>query len=235
MKRKIIIGLAGTAGSGKDTVASMINCIYKYGSSASYTKWLEFKNNIEASKNIYHFADNVKKCLSIMFNIDVNMFNDRKHKDEYFYVINERRFVDYDQANKYYFIIENTDLAYESLGYYIRHKPKCCIKLRTLMQYFATDICREYLDDNIWINSTLNEAVENSHLRDISIIADVRFANEAAALRHKQRGIVIKLTRNVAKLNHSSEYICFECDYEIENNGSLQQLFYKILEIIQKL
>ena len=235
MKRGIIIGLAGAAGSGKDTVASMINCIYRYGTATSYNRWIEFKQKEESNKNIFHFADNVKKCLSIIYNINEAAFSDRKYKDEYFYVLNERRFIDYKQANEHYFIIENSDLIKENLSYYILRKPKSCIKLRTLMQYFATDICRKHLNEDIWINSTLYYAAENSAIHSISIIADVRFSNEAAALRYRQKGIVIKINRNIIKLNHSSENINFECDYEIDNNGSLQQLFYKILEIIQKL
>lgn len=235
MKRGIIIGIAGTAGSGKDTAARMISYIYRRGSAANYAKWLEYDRVVEKYPNIIHFADNVKKCLSIIYNIPLEYFNNRCYKDEYFYILNEKRFIDYTTANREYFIIEHSDLMNEPLAEHVSHKPKCCIKLRTLMQYFATDLCRYHLDDDIWIKSTMAEIISIMDITDVGIIADVRFQNEASYIKNKQNGIIIKLTRNTIKLNHSSEKINFECDYEIENNGSLQKLFYKILEIIQKL
>ena len=235
MKRGIIIGLAGVAGSGKDTAATMISYIYKHGSAANYAKWLQYHAIVKKYPNIVHFADNVKECLSIIYDIPLEYFNNRMYKDEYFYVLNEKRFIDYTTANKEYLIIENSDLMHEPLSEHIFRKPKCCIKLRTLMQYFATDICRYHLSDDIWIKSAIWKAISTLDITDVGIIADVRFQNEASYIKNKQNGIIIKLTRNTTKLNHSSEKINFECDYEIENNGSLQQLYYKILEIIQKL
>lgn len=231
MKTDIIIGIAGTANSGKDTVASMINFIYKYRTAANYGKWLMEKEKIET--NIFHFADPLKECLSIMFGIDKTMFYDRKYKDEYLYVFSERRFIDYKIAQNY-FIIEHSDLDQNPLSYYI-DKPKACITLRTLLQYFGTDICRENLDYDIWIKATLRKAVDWCKWNRVAVIADVRFNNETEAIRHRHKGIVIKLTRNINKNSHKSENINFECDYEIENNGTLQQLFYKVLEIIQNL
>ena len=234
MKRNILIGIAGKANSGKDTVASMIEYIYRVGTSANYTGWI-VKNNLLYTDVVTHFADPLKECVSIMFNIDKSVFYDRKYKDEYFYIFNERRFIDYQQANKSYNIIEHSDLDYKTLSELIFQNPKSCIKLRTLLQYIGTDICRKYINEDLWINSTLNKAIDISKNKGVCIIGDVHFENESDAIRHRTKGIVIKLVRGNDTSNHSSENINFECDYEIENNGTLQQLFYKILEIIQNL
>ena len=48
-------------------------------------------------------------------------------------------------------------------------------------------------------------------------------------------GGVIVLKRGETSANHSSEDIDFTGDITIENNGSLMQLFYKVLNYLQNI
>lgn len=234
MKQNLIIGLIGRSNSGKDTAASMINYIIQNGTAANYGDWCIRRNGIKP-KNIIHFADPLKDCLSIMFNINRDVFDDRNSKDNLYYVFKERRFINKKEV-KDYKIIDNKILSKEHLCMHIGN-PKSCITLRTLMQYFGTDICRNYLDNYIWINATMNKAINLANIYNVCIIADVRFFNEAYDIRVAHKGILIKLLRNEdSEINHISEDLdVLAYDYDIDNNGSLQKLFYNLLEIIQNL
>lgn len=233
MKQDIIIGIAGTLNSGKDTAASMINYIYYKFDNHSYADYISdiLKYDSILKYTNIHFADNLKKVLSIMFNIDINYFYDRDFKDNYYYVFSEREFIK--ELNNYKEITSD-DLKIMPLSCYIV-KPDACIKLRTLLQYFGTDISRRYLNNKIWIDSTINNAKDILKKYNYCIISDVRFANEAAAIRYENKGIVIGLQRNNSNDNHESEKIDFECDYYIDNNSTLIHLFTEIYKIIKNL
>lgn len=233
MKKNLIIGLIGHLNSGKDTAASMINYIIQAGTIANYADWYIRRNNIP--QNVIHFADPLKDCLSVMFNINRDVFDDRNAKDNLYFVFKERRFITKKEA-KDYKIITHEILSKEHLCMHIGD-IKSCISLRTLMQYFGTDICRQYLDQYLWINATMNKAVHLSNIYNVCIIADVRFFNEAYDIKVKHNGVLIRLTINDnIEINHSSEDLdSINYDYSVDNTGTLQKLFYNLLEIIQGL
>ena len=72
---------------------------------------------------------------------------------------------------------------------------------REFMQWFGTDIMRK-AHPNIWLNNTIKR-IEQEQPKT-AIIADVRFKNEADAIK-KAGGVVVRLTRRVHKDGHSSE------------------------------
>ena len=238
----MIIGIAGEANSGKDTIASMINYIISVGiTKAKYSDWLIYQNRIGSQKqlNVIHFADNLKDCLSIIYNIPREYFDDRKKKDKEYYLLNEQRFVDEKTfKTKYY------EVTFESLGDYSLNEliyddiTDIGIKLRTLMQYFGTNICRNLLDQDIWVKSTIDKARELADIYKICLIPDVRYVNEANAIRALYpNGKVIRVIRdnNNSSSNHSSEIIDFNVDIIIENNKTKMQLFYKVIEVYKSL
>lgn len=244
--KNYIIGIAGTKNSGKDTIASMINYIFAVGvTKANYEMWttrrIVYDNT--NSDRIIHFADPLKDVLSIIYNIPRKYFDDRKYKDEYWYCFNTNKFIENAnyKSGKYFELIKLDRLKSFSISDILsqyNHKL-VCIKLRTLMQYFGTDICRKYLTDVIWIKAALSKIVDKANARRLCIVPDIRFANEANAITiHNQSlyGGVIKVNRdNNDDYKHSSEIINFTVDFEINNNGTLMQLFYKVLEICQTL
>lgn len=239
--KNILIGIAGLANSGKDTVASMINYIHHVGvTKATYSDWLTHQvyYDINLKKRIIHFADPLKDCLSIIYNIPREYFDDREKKDEEFYLLNEGRFVKPDMFRNKYHEITIDHLKENSLNDLLHDTVhNVGIKIRTLMQYFGTNICRNNLHENIWIRSVIYKAAEIAENSGICIIPDVRFSNEAdAIIFHSFYGGVIKVNRKSNnKTQHESENIDFQCSDEIDNNGTKMQLFYKVLELYKQL
>lgn len=244
--KECIIGIAGCKNSGKDTVASMINYIFATGITRSnYADYVIRRKSIDISHKdrIIHFGDSMKDAMSIIFSIPRSAFDDRVKKDNEYWDYFNRKFITFGEVirDKNYYIVNN--LIDNNLNNVIQYsaakKQSLYIKLRALMQYFGTDICRNHIDNNIWINSTMSKAINIAINRTLCIIPDVRFANEANAIRDNDKllyGGLIKINRdNINKDDHSSEHIYFNADFEIDNNGNLMQLFYKVLHICQKI
>ena len=245
---KIIFGIAGKANVGKDTVGSMINYIYHAGiTHAKFRDWLMNRNAyLNDKQHMYHFGDTLKDVLSTMFGIDRELFDDRQHKDELYYSMNDRKFLTKEELDNgrwgNFTIFEGNQNMSEFID--IWEDDKIAFKLRTLLQYFATDVCREHLYYNIWSYSCINRILnyftsigENSYNK-YAIIADTRFYNEKQAIENavsKHITILINRPNNPIITNHISEEIEFDTDYVIENDGTLQQLFIKVLQLIKQL
>lgn len=240
--KSYIIGIAGKKNSGKDTLASMLNYIVAVGTtSASFVDWATNKDryDLQFKDRITHFADPMKDCLSIMYNIPREYFDDRVKKDEEWYCIAERRFIsEKESINIKYIRVNIDDLDGHPLAYYLNTAPRnnkiVVIKLRTLMQYFATDIGRRQLGNNLWVNATIGKAADIAMGRKICIIPDMRFKNEwNAVTTHILYGRDIIIKRDIASSEeHDSEVIDFEPKYPIINNGTKLQLFYKAVGIV---
>ena len=250
-----VIGIAGAKNSGKDTVASMINYIFAVGiTRASYADYMIKRAKMDNTNadRIVHFADNMKDVMSIMFGIPREAFDDRQKKDNEYWDYFNKRFVNFAEVlrNSNCIVIDTVDDIYSHKSFRevldfinIEEYDTLYIKVRALMQYFGTDICRHFLDENIWVNSTIVKVREIAAARRLCIVPDVRFDNEARAIKGvgisgnaSLYGGVIKVSRgDNSESEHSSENIDFPVDFEIDNNGGLMQLFFKVLEICQKL
>lgn len=249
--KSYVIGIAGTKGSGKDTVANMINYIFAKGvTKATYANYVIMNKRTQytQSDRIIHFADNVKRVVSTMFGIPFSLLNDRKYKDEMFYNLNDRTFLepisvalDIVKDDRYAIIdidyLKNYNLA-KAIKSNIGKIP--IIKPRTLLQYIGTEIGRKQINDNIWINRCIDNAIQIAEARRLCIIADVRFINEANAITNISNdylygGVIVIRRYNNNEAEHESEKIDFVGDIEIVNSGTLMQLFYQVLEICQKI
>lgn len=238
-----IIGINGNKNSGKDTVASMINYIFAVGiTKSNYSEWItkRVKYDLSYSDRIIHFADPLKDILSILYNIPRKYFDDREYKDELYYCINGNNFVDIKKIKSNNNIITINDL--EQFGYnncIKRNDELIFIKLRTLMQYVGTNIFRNYLSDDIWIKSSIYKIIDKAESRKLCIVPDIRFENELNAINNINKplyGGVIKIYReNCDEQEHISENNNLNISYVINNNGSLFQLFYKVLNYIKEI
>lgn len=249
--KSYIIGIAGKKNSGKDTVASIINYIFAKGITATtYRDWLLYKESRDAAykHRITHFADALKDCLSIIYHIPRQYFDDREYKDNMYYNLRTGEFVRKDrvtQRGDHYFVIDIETLNNSSIREQIETYDELfpLITLRTLMKYFGTNLCREYLQSDIWIKATMAKASDICLANRLCIIPDVRFTNEATAIQTKTPflyGGVIMVRRDNNGSDddidyHSSEIVTFSTDYSITNNGTLMDLFYKVVEICQKI
>lgn len=244
MKKNLIIGIAGEKNTGKDTVAKMIASIFIEGYIASnYRNYnMYYTNKDYHGSNVIAFGDAVKEAVSLIFGIDIKVLYDRNGKDASYYCFDDFsvRNEEYVKSNRY-FIIEPIHLSDNNLNKArTNNNGKTCIKVRHILQYFGTEIGRNLLHDNVWINATINKIKKELDKQDkISkhfnyvVIPDVRFKNEADAI-HKQGGIIIRLKRDTGnKDNHFSEIIDFnDFDYVIENDSTLMRLFHKVKSVI---
>lgn len=248
--KSYIIGLAGNKGCGKDTVASMINYIFAVGiTKAKYFDWVLRRVSYDKTykDRIIHFADSLKDCLSIIYNIPRQYFDDRQYKDEMYYSFITGTFINKNavtQRGDGYYVLTNEILKHSSIRQEIEESETLhpLITIRTLMQYFGTNVCRENLGRNIWIKSAISKITDVAAGRRLCIVPDVRFTNEAAAIHRNTPslyGRVVRITRNTDNTGerdyHDSEIIAFSTDYSITNNGTMAELFFKVLDICQKI
>ncbi len=101
---------------------------------------------------------------------------------------------------------------------------------RYAMQTLGTEWGRLCLDRDLWVNIGIAKAKQY----DKAVITDVRFPNEAEAIK-EQGGIIIRVLRETsdkAKDEHASEMIDnIVPDYFVDNNAGLQDLKTEILVI----
>lgn len=101
--------------------------------------------------------------------------------------------------------------------------------VRRLLQRLGTEAGREIFGKNIWVDTVLNNSEGNI------VITDVRFPNEADAIRERG-GIVIRIFRpGIGPANaHASENSLedYEFDYYLENTGGIEELYKEILDIV---
>lgn len=100
---------------------------------------------------------------------------------------------------------------------------------RELLQRFGTEVGRNISKD-IWIESLFDDLSENGSY----IITDVRFINEAEAVKNRLNATLIRVNRDSVKMDHSSEteldnYDRF--DIVIDNNGTIEELINKVISL----
>jgi len=121
---------------------------------------------------------------------------------------------------------------------------------RYVLQHFGTEIFRNHWHPDIWVKVVENKILEltqNNSQTNI-VITDCRFENETNMLLRYQAKI-IHVHRNMpswfykykmgievdeVKSMHSSEITWIRCfkDWEIENNGTKEELYKKVLKYI---
>lgn len=103
--------------------------------------------------------------------------------------------------------------------------------VRPLLQRMGTEVGRHMFGENVWVDMALS----NSSTYEDVVFSDVRFTNEADAIRAKG-GIIVRVTRpNVGPTNgHISESNMdnYKVDWEIANNSSLDALEGKVAVFI---
>ena len=113
---------------------------------------------------------------------------------------------------------------------------------RWVLQYFGTEVMRGQMYDGIWVDSCIGR-----YKGQDTVIADTRFPNEVKQIR-EQGGVILLVKRfkdpdwftsyvegNIEpKGIHSSEYAWAkeEFDFVIENNGTKEELYAKIDDLI---
>lgn len=234
-----IVGIKGFKGSGKDTVASMISYILHDGiMKASYDTWLLYHKNdfIENDEIIIHFADKLKDDISEFCGIDRKLLDKQEIKENYYY--NFKTGIVSTNIKDVFYVVDNCNdaiLKYNDLAeYLVLYSNNISIKIRTLLQYYGTNVIRNHFWKEAFINYTMNKAFDIRNSKGQCIIADVRFENDEYEAIKQCGGMIIRVDRKLNNNdNHESEQIKIcENDYVIDNTGTLVGLFYKVLKFV---
>lgn len=205
-----IIGIAGRKQAGKNTVANYINgevllarqmiksfYIDEHGKLIVETDdesgatgfgeldvtrkdsaFIEYANQeLWPYIKIYHFADYLK-------NMSINVFG-----------FSPKQVYGNDSDKN-----THVDILWESMPWNLENKSGKMTS-REFLQHFGTNIVRK-ICDNAWVNATMKLIQAESP--KIAIIPDVRFPNEAEAIKNAG-GKVIRLTRDIFHSDHESE------------------------------
>ena len=127
------------------------------------------------------------------------------------------------------YLFENQDFKKEKMG------PEWGdMTYREFLQKIGTDALRDNVHADIWANSLFSDMTGSSKW----IVTDVRFPNEAEAIRSR-KGILIRVntTREVPVSDHPSETSLDdykEFDYVIDNSGTMEALVRRIRDILVK-
>lgn len=242
----MLIAINGKIGSGKDTVGNMIQYLTAECSkpNTSHTRtYQEFMLNGQGNNDfqtwynseweIKKFAGKLKQVASLLTGIPTYKFEDQEFK--------------------------KTNLGPEwnkkvFTGNWISGIPidaDTQMSVRTLLQKLGTEALRHGLHTNTWVNalfadySPIGQEYEEAGPSQIIrndvypdwIITDMRFPNELQSVVNRG-GITIRVTRPGTDVgNHPSETAldAYPMNYEIVNDGSLEDLLNKVREILVKL
>lgn len=107
---------------------------------------------------------------------------------------------------------------------------------REFLQRDGTEAHRDVpeMGTDFWVDLTL--PMQGYYVDRNIVVSDVRFENEARRIRYL-RGVVVEVVKSglVSKDQHRSEQINFEPDYEIFNNGTIEDLYTGIEALLDRL
>ena len=231
MKLNNLIAIGGLRGSGKDTAAKMLQ--YLLNSPKFMHNYFFYKIfNPYFQKGKYHitsFAHPLKRTLSALLNIPIELFEDRDFKENYYIffptliITNELpENAETISDNKFSKMVNNKDLSFIKTSW---------ITIRQLLQVFGTECMREIFGDKLWILLTLNN-------NKPTIISDLRFKVELNEIKEK-RGKVIYIQRSSCKPgNHASERelqdMLNNCEFDavIFNDQDFKSLFNNLKDAV---
>ena len=100
---------------------------------------------------------------------------------------------------------------------------------RFIMQFIGSSF-RNNIQDDIWIKILENKIKNDKKY----VITDLRYVNENEFI-NRNNGIKIRVKRNILSndTHESEQYVnMLDVDYEIDNNGTLEELYEKVDKIL---
>jgi hypothetical protein len=219
----MIIGISGKIGSGKDTVGKII----QYLTSRSYQdigkesfenfnkRVTQFKGNDNQRWKIHKFADKLKDIVCLLIGCTREQLEDQDFKNkELSEEWNKYQIYNWGKPQNIWFCLEKEALEYVKLPIKSNSQTslsyvKETLTPRYLLQNIGTDLFRNQLHQNIWVNAlfaeyqSLNKErfdyFKRKNVIDPQsnwIITDCRFENELRAIKDRG-GISIRVNRYV--------------------------------------
>lgn len=105
-------------------------------------------------------------------------------------------------------------------------------EIRNLLQKLSTQVGRDILDEDIWINLLTSKLTKNNNW----VITDCRFPNEAEAIKNHGGHIWKVIRPDVNAVNsHISEHALkqFSFDQVIVNDGTIEDLADKVYSLLK--
>lgn len=234
---KLILAISGKSQNGKTTLSNNLEVLF---------------NNIGVSTERIAFADPLKNIVKHDFGVTKDGGTCNKNNKKSFSDILYSVFTAVEFLRKKYSdaIINETTLlsaCYEVaaliFSYNVSSEGDRKIISRIILQKFGTEVCRYFSNEKIWVDKLIENI--NSSNKDIVIVDDLRFINEATSVKEYfgDRLKIICIWRDVAtQYNHQSENevekIRYMGDFFIDNTGDMESLSIKVaalFKIIQKL
>lgn len=235
----MIIGINGYAGSGKDTVGTIIQYLQAdtdlplkgvLKKTAHHEWWLEERSGWEIKK----WAGKLKDIASLLTGIPVKNFEDQEFKTSLL-------------GPEWGTV---TDIPLNSVPVFADIQFNKLISVREFLQKLGTDAIRDSLHTNAWVNALMADYTPTQvqwsdgpigGYKDGPmpnwIITDTRFPNEAQAIKDKD-GLVIRVDRPGVKPinNHPSEVglDSWDFDYKIANVSDIKALSLSVKTILEK-
>ena len=264
MKNINLIGISGKAGSGKDLIANIIQYLVCKDElmphQSSFDEFIKapYMNEYQSGWKIVKFADKLKDIVCLLTGCTRNDLEDRDFKElelgeEWWYWYME---LDggYSPIILDYLTTTKKELkSYEGLEL-VKPTP------RFLLQFIGTNLLRNQLHPNIWVNTLFADYREkvdfdnNLPMNKNWIITDLRFKNEKKAVEDRG-GITIRVNRNalikdnngnpiesnksyydISTVQHPSETALDDAkfDYYIDNNSDIPSLIEEVKKILIK-
>lgn len=111
-------------------------------------------------------------------------------------------------------------------NYLAGHSP------RKVQITLGTDWGRETLGSDFWVKITRHRVTSLMNAGFSVVIDDLRFPNEAHMVR-SMGGVTFRLHRDShVSIDHVSEKLDFDCDYVIDNNGTIRNSMRQITEAL---
>jgi hypothetical protein len=237
-----IIAINGLIGSGKDAIGKMIQYINSHNVGdvsiqqalddyKHHEQWLEEQSGWEIKK----FAGKLKQIASLLTGIPVEKFEDQEFKKTF--------------LSSEWGTIKDNPLNVIPAFEYVQFNE--LMSVREFLQKLGTEAMRNGLHTNVWVNALFADYVPNwkfegegIEIDDVSlikaypnwIITDMRFPNEMEAVKERG-GITVNVIRpGISPGTHESDFalVGAKFDYEIINDGSIEQLFEKVYKFVKE-
>jgi hypothetical protein len=235
----MILAISGRMGSGKDTVGQIIQYLTRNNTLKNITyeafcKYYTLETNWEIKK----YSDKLKDIVCILIGCTREQLEDQKFKET---PLGEEWWI---YEGKYIALgIKRDDDIYPYTrnnnynGIYCPPEDYDVIKTtpRMLLQKIGTDLFRNQLHPNIWLNSFFSDYTEDCNW----IITDSRFPNDVERTRG-MGGVLIRVNRSECEgreNEHASETALDNYEgfnYIINNNGTIEELIEKVKVILIK-